>query len=62
MDNIHRKGRIHLCEAMALHRVKPDDHKDFSFVIRVPGRDWVLDPGSQALWLEWEAKLRPMLR
>ena len=61
MENIQRKGRIRLKEATALQRIKPDDRKDFTFVIKVPGRDWTLDPGSQALWLEWESKLRPQI-
>jgi len=60
MENIQRKGRIRLKEATALQRLKPDG-KDFTFVIKVPGRDWVLDPGSMALWQEWEAKLSPMI-
>ena len=47
--------------ATGVVRVKPDDRKDFSFCIKVPGRDWVLDPGSLAQWQEWEAKLRPMV-
>ena len=62
MDNITRKGRIHLQTATEIVRSKPDDKKDFSFVIRALNRDWILDPGSQAAWQEWEAKLRPMLR
>ena len=61
MENIQRKGRIRLAEATALQRLKPDDRKDFTFVIKVPGRDWVLDPMSAAFWEEWEAKLRPMV-
>jgi len=61
MDNITRKGRIRMATATELSRLKPDDKKDFSFIIRVPGRDWVLDPGSMAAWQEWEAKLRSML-
>ncbi len=43
-------------------RAKPDDKKDFSFIIRALNRDWILDPGSAAAWQEWEDKLRPMLR
>jgi hypothetical protein len=61
MDSIKRKGRIALKEATGLQRTKPDDRKDFTFVIKAPGRDWVLDPGSAALWQEWESKLRPMI-
>ena len=61
MDNISRKGRIRMAQATVLQRVKPDDKKDFTFVIKVPGRDWVLDPGSEAAWIEWSGKLRPML-
>ena len=61
MENIQRKGRIKLKDATNLVRNKPDDKKDFTFTIKVPGRDWVLDPGSMAVWQEWEAKLRPML-
>jgi hypothetical protein len=61
MDNIQRRGRIRLKEATALVRLKPDDRKDFTFVVKVPGRDWTLDPGSKALWEEWEARLGPMI-
>ena len=61
MENIQRKGRIRMATATALLRKKPDDRKDFTFIIKVPGRDWVLDPSSQAAWEEWEKKLRPML-
>jgi len=61
MDNISRKGRIRMATATELARLKPDDRKDYTFIIRVPGRDWVLDPGSEAAWEEWESKLRPML-
>jgi len=61
MDSISRKGRIRMAQATELARLKPDDKKDFTFIIKVPGRDWVLDPGSQAAWEEWERKLRPML-
>ena len=35
------------------------DTKDYTFVIKVPGRDWTLDPGNMAVWTEWEAKLAP---
>eukprot|EP00965_Chrysotila_dentata_P150321 4965019-Pleurochrysis_carterae.AAC.4 len=61
MENIVRKGRIRMAQATELARVKPNDQKDFSFCIKVPGRDWVMDPGSRAAWEEWESKLRPML-
>jgi len=61
MENIQRKGRIRMATATELMRVKPDDKKDFTFVIKATGRDWILDPGSQAAWEEWQAKLRPML-
>ena len=61
MENIQRKGRIRMASAYSLERTKPDDRKDFTFVIKVPERDWVLDPGSLAQWQEWEAKLRPMV-
>ena len=61
MDTIQRKGRIQMAEAVGLERTKPDDRKDFTFCIKVPGRDWVLDPGGLAQWQEWEAKLRPMI-
>jgi len=61
MDNIQRKGRIRMATATELLRTKPDDKKDFTFIIKVPGRDWVLKPDSQTSWEEWEAKLRPML-
>ena len=60
-QNIQRKGRIRLKEATGIVRMKPDDRKDFTFVIKVPGRDWILDPMSQSMWLEWEAKLAPMI-
>ena len=50
-----------MATATELARLKPDDRKDYSFIIKVPGRDWVLDPGSEAAWEEWESKLRPML-
>merc|ERR1719291_965622 len=61
MDSISRKGRIRMAQATELARLKPDDKKDFTFIIKVPGRDWVLDPGTQAAWEEWDQKLRPML-
>jgi len=61
MENIQRRGRIRLAEATALQRLKPDNRNDFTFIIKVPGRDWTLDPGSQVLWQEWEAKLQPMI-
>lgn len=61
MENIQRKGRIRMATATDLMRLKPDDKKDFTFVIKATGRDWVLDPGSFAAWEEWHAKLRPML-
>jgi len=61
MDNISRKGRIRMAMATELSRLKPDDKKDFTFIIKVPGRDWILDPLTQSAWEEWESKLRPML-
>ena len=61
MDNISRKGRIRMATATELARTKPMDKKDFTLVIKVPGRDWILDPGSEAAFEEWESKLRPML-
>ena len=61
MENIQRKGRIRLKEATSIQRLKPYDTKDYTFVIKVPGRDWTLDPGSVAVWQEWEAKLTPMI-
>ncbi len=48
-------------EALALDRTKPSDRKDYTFVIKEKGRDWILDPGTMAQWQEWEAKLRPMV-
>ena len=60
-EGLARKGRIRMATATELARHRPADRKDFSFVIKVPGRDWVLDPGSEAALQEWEAKLRPML-
>ena len=38
-----------------------NDKKDFTFIIKVPGRDWVLNPGTQGSFEEWDSKLRPML-
>ena len=67
MDTIVRKGKIYMAHATTLQRVKPDDRKDFTFVIKVPARgthaarDWVLDPGTAADWQEWESKLAPMV-
>ena len=61
MDNISRKGRIRMATATEVSRVKPSDKKDFTFVIKVPGRDWILNPGSEAAWQEWDTKLKPML-
>ena len=61
MDTIQRRGRIRLATATSIERIKPDDRKNFTFVIKATGRDWILDPGSQAAWEEWNAKLRPML-
>lgn len=61
LENIQRKGRIQMRTASSLDRMRPDDLKDFSFIIKVPGRDWILDPGNMASWTEWESKLRPML-
>jgi len=61
MESIQRKGRIKMSDAISLERAKPADKKDFTFVIKEKGRDWILDPGSQASWQEWESKLRPML-
>ena len=58
---------IYLGHATVLQRLKPDDRKDFTFVIKVPARgthaarDWVLDPGGLQQWQEWEEKLRPMI-
>ena len=60
-ENIQRKGRIRMATATELVRLKPDDKKDYTFVIKATGRDWILDPGSQTAWEEWQAKLRPML-
>jgi len=60
--NIQRKGRIKLSDAIGLVRLKPGDKKDFSFVIKEKGRDWTLDPTSEAQWNEWESKLRPMIK
>jgi len=60
--NIQRKGRIKLSDAIGLERMKPGDKKDFSFVIKEKGRDWTLDPTSEAQWNEWEGKLRPMIK
>ena len=48
METIQRKGRIRMADAVSLERVKPSDKKDFTFVIKEKGRDWVLDPGSEA--------------
>ena len=56
-----RRGQIRVDAAVEMERSKPRDKKDFSFVMRVPGRDWVLDPGSGTAWAEWDAALRPML-
>jgi hypothetical protein len=62
MENIQRKGRIRMAEAVSIERLKPADKKDFSFIIKEKGRDWVLDPTTESSWKDWEAKLRPMLR
>ena len=61
MENITRKGRIRLATATDLTRLKPNDKKDFTFIIKVPGRDWILNPGTQGSFEEWDSKLRPML-
>ena len=61
MDKIDRKGKIQLKNATALQRVKPSSASDFTFIIKVPGRDWTLDPGNLQAWQEWEQKLLPML-
>jgi len=61
MENIQRKGRIRMAEAVSLDRLKPADRKDFSFIIKEKGRDWVLDPTTEQSWKDWEAKLRPMV-
>ena len=60
-ESLQRKGRIRMATATELMRTKPDDKKDFTFVIKATGRDWILDPGSQAAWEEWNNMLRPML-
>ena len=62
MENIQRKGRIRMTEALSVERKKVGDKKDFSFVIKEKGRDWELDPGSMASWDEWNSKLTPMLK
>ena len=59
LEGLARKGRIRMATATELARHRPSDGKDFTFVIKVPGRDWVLDPGSEAAYQMWEAKLRP---
>merc|ERR1719230_980372 len=56
MENIQRKGRIRMAEALSIERVKPGDRKDFTFVIKEKGRDWILDPQSQAMYDDWTAK------
>ena len=61
MAVIKPTGVIQMAQATGIERLKPDDRKDFTFAIKVPGRDWVLDPGSMAAWQEWEEKLLPML-
>lgn len=61
MENIQRKGRIRLKDATSLQRLKPDDRKDYTFVIKEPNRDWVLDPGSASAFTTWEEKLHPMI-
>ena len=61
LEGLARKGRIRMATATELARHRLSDSKDFTFVIKVPGRDWVLDPGSEAAYQMWEAKLRPML-
>ena len=61
MENIQRKGKIALKEATAVQRLKPYDTKDYTFVIKAQGRDWVLDPGSHSVWEDWEQKLTPMV-
>ena len=61
VENIVRKGRIILATATAVVRCKPSDKKDFSFMIKVPDRDWTLDPGTEAAWEEWKAQLDQML-
>ncbi len=61
VHSIKIRGRILLSRATAIERLKPEDRKDYAFVIRVPGRDWVLDPGTMAAWHEWEGHLRKML-
>ena len=61
LEGLARKGSIRMATATKLARHRPSDSKDFTFVIKVPGRDFVLDPGSEAAYQEWEAKLRPML-
>ena len=61
MENITRKGKIKLKEATAIQRLKPNDGKDFTFIIKVPGRDWTLDATSMGVWTEWEQRLAPMI-
>jgi len=62
MENIQRKGRIRMAEAVRVERQKPGDRKDFTFVIKEKTRDWILDPGSAGAYEEWFSKLSPMLK
>lgn len=61
MENIQRKGRIKVADISCLERLKPGNTKDFTFCIKEPGRDWILDPLSGASLEEWTSKLKPML-
>ncbi|KOO21906.1 myosin family protein with dil domain [Chrysochromulina tobinii] len=61
MENIQRKGRIKVADISCLERLKPGNTKDFTFCIKEPSRDWILDPLSGASLEEWTSKLKPML-
>ena len=53
------KGTIDLKGVAPEHimRLKPRSLDDFTFVIKAPGRDWQLNPGSDDAWRAWRKQL-----
>ena len=58
-EELEWEGTYQLAHNVKITDSLYDEH--VTFIIKVPSRDWVLDPGSQAGWEDWESKLRPML-
>ena len=58
-----RSSRIYMCihtYTYIYHQVKSST--DYSFSIKTPGRKWMLNPGTEKAFDEWEQKLLSVLK